>query len=110
MSSCPINHNNNRHLPNTTIDKNNTDNENNNNDSWWISILRSKNSKCPIVDNSNVNNNNWVYPSEQMFFNAMKRKNWDPNAKDMRIIVPIHNAVNEKAWKEILKWEKLHEK
>ncbi|KAK9466894.1 cytochrome c/c1 heme-lyase [Lipomyces arxii] len=48
---------------------------------------------------------NWVYPSEEMFFNAMKRKNWDPNAKDMKSVVPIHNAVNERAWMEILKWE-----
>ncbi|CAG8525146.1 27933_t:CDS:1 [Dentiscutata erythropus] len=52
----------------------------------------------------------WIYPSEQMFFNAMKRKDWDPQEEDMRVIVPIHNAVNEKAWQEILEWEKLHEK
>ncbi|CAG8577214.1 16873_t:CDS:2 [Funneliformis mosseae] len=51
----------------------------------------------------------WIYPSEQMFYNAMKRKNWDPREEDMRVVVPMHNAVNEKAWKEILDWEKLHE-
>ncbi|CAG8600000.1 6_t:CDS:2 [Diversispora eburnea] len=50
----------------------------------------------------------WIYPSEQMFFNAMKRKNWNPREEDMSVIIPMHNAVNEKAWKEILKWEKLH--
>ncbi|KAK9478606.1 cytochrome c/c1 heme-lyase [Lipomyces japonicus] len=49
----------------------------------------------------------WVYPSEEMFYNAMKRKNWDPKAADMRVVVPIHNAVNERAWAEILKWESL---
>jgi cytochrome c heme-lyase len=49
---------------------------------------------------------NWVYPSEQMFFNAMRRKNYDPQAADMRAIVPIHNAVNERAWREIKEWEK----
>ncbi|CAZ81491.1 unnamed protein product [Tuber melanosporum] len=48
---------------------------------------------------------NWIYPSEEMFFNAMKRKDWDPKAEDMRTIVPIHNAVNERAWKEIKEWE-----
>ncbi|KAG0637518.1 cytochrome c/c1 heme-lyase [Tuber brumale] len=48
---------------------------------------------------------NWIYPSEEMFFNAMKRKDWDPKVEDMRTIVPIHNAVNERAWKEIKKWE-----
>ncbi|KAK9389549.1 cytochrome c/c1 heme-lyase [Lipomyces mesembrius] len=48
---------------------------------------------------------NWVYPSEEMFFNAMKRKHWNPQAQDMQTVVPIHNAVNERAWMEILKWE-----
>ncbi|GAO48546.1 cytochrome c and c1 heme-lyase [Saitoella complicata NRRL Y-17804] len=49
---------------------------------------------------------NWVYPSEQMFFDAMRRKSWNPDAEDMKVIVPIHNAVNERAWQEIMKWEK----
>ncbi|KAK6336024.1 Cytochrome c1 heme lyase [Orbilia blumenaviensis] len=49
---------------------------------------------------------NWIYPSEKMFFDAMKRKDWDPKAEDMRMIVPIHNAVNERAWAEIKEWEK----
>ncbi|KAK7204804.1 cytochrome C1 heme lyase [Myxozyma melibiosi] len=48
----------------------------------------------------------WVYPSEEMFYKAMKRKNWDPEAADMRVVVPIHNAVNERAWNEILQWER----
>lgn len=48
---------------------------------------------------------NWIYPSEKMFFEAMKRKNFSPQATDMATIVPIHNAVNERAWKEIKEWE-----
>lgn len=48
---------------------------------------------------------NWIYPSEKMFFDAMKRKGHDPQAPDMRTIVPIHNAVNERAWAEIKEWE-----
>ncbi|KTW29715.1 hypothetical protein T552_00922 [Pneumocystis carinii B80] len=48
----------------------------------------------------------WVYPSERMFFQAMRRKNWDPKADDMQIVVPIHNAVNERVWREIISWEK----
>jgi cytochrome c heme-lyase len=48
---------------------------------------------------------NWIYPSEQMFFEAMRRKAFDPSAPDMRTIVPIHNAVNERAWHEIKDWE-----
>ncbi|KAH9268732.1 hypothetical protein BASA83_009215 [Batrachochytrium salamandrivorans] len=52
---------------------------------------------------------NWIYPSEQMFFNAMRRKNWDAKEDDMKVIVPIHNAVNERCWKQILEWEALHQ-
>ncbi|KAH0559051.1 hypothetical protein GP486_004358 [Trichoglossum hirsutum] len=48
---------------------------------------------------------NWIYPSEEMFFNAMRRKNYDPQTEDMHTIVPIHNAVNERVWKEIKEWE-----
>ncbi|KAG6874298.1 hypothetical protein C0995_001523 [Termitomyces sp. Mi166 len=51
------------------------------------------------------NDGNWVYPSEAQFFAAMARKNHNPQAADMKTIVPIHNAVNERAWAEILKWE-----
>lgn len=49
---------------------------------------------------------NWIYPSEQMFFEAMKRKSYNPDTADMQTIVPIHNAVNERAWAEIKAWEK----
>lgn len=48
---------------------------------------------------------NWVYPSEAQFFAAMARKNHDPKAADMKTIVPIHNAVNERAWAEVMRWE-----
>jgi cytochrome c heme-lyase len=48
---------------------------------------------------------NWIYPSERMFFDAMKRKGHDPRSSDMQTIVPIHNAVNERAWADIKRWE-----
>ncbi|XP_071838234.1 holocytochrome c-type synthase-like isoform X2 [Apostichopus japonicus] len=56
---------------------------------------------------------NWVYPSEQMFWNAMLRKGWrwqkeDINQADMQNIIKIHNANNEQAWLEVLKWEAMH--
>jgi len=35
----------------------------------------------------------------------MRRKSHNPSPTDMKTIVPIHNAVNEKVWHEILKWE-----
>jgi cytochrome c heme-lyase len=47
----------------------------------------------------------WIYPSERQFFEALKRKKFNAQPQDMAAIVPIHNAVNERAWKEILEWE-----
>lgn len=49
---------------------------------------------------------NWVYPSEKQFYNAMLRKNWSPEENDMKTVVPLHNMVNEVAWRYILNWEK----
>jgi cytochrome c heme-lyase len=48
---------------------------------------------------------NWIYPSEAQFYAAMARKNHDPRAPDMKVVVPIHNAVNERAWSHIREWE-----
>lgn len=55
----------------------------------------------------------WVYPSPQMFWNAMLRKGWrwkddDLKPADMENIVRMHNINNELAWFEVLKWEALH--
>jgi cytochrome c heme-lyase len=60
-------------------------------------------------------NETWVYPSQQMFWNAMLRKGWrwgpdDIKQEDMDHIIKIHNANNEQAWQEVLKWEMLHAK
>lgn len=49
---------------------------------------------------------NWIYPSQKQFYEAMKRKNWNPEAEDMQSVVPIHNSVNELAWNHILNWER----
>lgn len=70
---------------------------------------------CPVEHGASANaeiesgaheSGNWVYPSEKMFFEAMKRKGYDARETDMKTVVPIHNAVNERAWHEIQKWEK----
>ncbi|XP_072036282.1 holocytochrome c-type synthase-like [Amphiura filiformis] len=60
-------------------------------------------------------NEKWVYPSQQMFWNAMLRKGWrwksgDIEQADMGNIIRIHNANNEQAWQEVLKWEAMHAK
>ena len=43
----------------------------------------------------------WVYPSQQMFYNAMRRKGYAPQEEEMDAVVAIHNAVNERAWAEV---------
>jgi cytochrome c heme-lyase len=52
--------------------------------------------------------NTWVYPSEQMFYNALKRKGKANGITedDMEMLVAIHNGTNERAWKMVLDWEK----
>ncbi|CAH0475819.1 unnamed protein product [Peronospora belbahrii] len=51
----------------------------------------------------------WLYPSEQMFYNALKRKNKgeDVHEGDVRTIVSIHNNMNERAWAQVEHYEKV---
>ena len=78
---------------------------------WWVSyglwIGDLRNELTLSDDNSSR--------AFQMFWNAMLRKGWrwkneDIKQKDMEYIIKIHNANNEQAWQEILKWEALHGK
>ncbi|KPI43907.1 Cytochrome c1 heme lyase [Cyphellophora attinorum] len=52
---------------------------------------------------------NWIYPSESQFYTAVMQKQTtsDPHALATSIgaIIPIHNAVNERAWSLIRSWE-----
>jgi len=48
----------------------------------------------------------WEYPSQQMFFNAMKRKGHGPKESEMSTVVGMHNAVNERSWGLLMEWEK----
>ena len=47
----------------------------------------------------------WVYPSPAQFYSALERKNRNPRAEDMGVVVPIHNAVNERTWQQVMAWE-----
>lgn len=84
--------------------------------STWSDILLKGHPKPPTHPSSlsteretssipKADDGHWVYPSEAQFFAAMARKNHNPHAPDMKSIVPIHNAVNERAWAEVMKWE-----
>lgn len=70
-------------------------------------------SACPVNHEAETGadpaTGNWVYPSEKMFFEAMRRKGHATQAADMKTVVPIHNAVNERAWHEIRTWEQPYE-
>ena len=53
----------------------------------------------------------WQYPSPQMFWNALVRKDKADGAEetDMDTVVAVHNTMNEATWSKILEWEKLRE-
>ncbi|KAG1876456.1 cytochrome c/c1 heme-lyase [Suillus subalutaceus] len=48
----------------------------------------------------------WEYPSPQQFYNALVRKGLDTPAEHVETVVEIHNFLNERAWGEVLKWER----
>lgn len=50
----------------------------------------------------------WTFPSHQRFYNAMKKKGWNPNEMDIPYIVSIHNTVNQQVWSRIMQYEKYH--
>jgi cytochrome c heme-lyase len=58
----------------------------------------------------NAEDGKWVYPSPQMFFNALLRKGKGEGIEEdaMDAVVAIHNNMNELTWKRVLEWEKLH--
>ena len=49
---------------------------------------------------------NWIYPSEQQLFNAMRKKGWS-NVPEESIptVLQIHNTINERTWRQIQDWE-----
>lgn len=49
----------------------------------------------------------WVYPSPQMFYNALHRKGKATGEEEahMEAVVAIHNNMNERTWRQILEWE-----
>ncbi|KAG5718833.1 Cytochrome c heme lyase [Termitomyces sp. T112] len=50
--------------------------------------------------------NRWDYPSPQQFYNALVRKGWETPEEHVETMVDIHNFLNERAWEEVLRWEK----
>ena len=52
----------------------------------------------------------WLYPSPQMFYNSLVRKNKADNVevRDVNMVVAIHNEMNERTWKLLQEWESVH--
>jgi cytochrome c heme-lyase len=88
------------------------------------SIPRSHNSTSPLTDPLSSasspphhasdpyldpNSDKWIYPSPQMFFNALRRKGKDAPEEYIQVMVDIHNFLNEECWKKIEEWEKPHQ-
>ncbi|PLB36980.1 cytochrome c/c1 heme lyase-domain-containing protein [Aspergillus candidus] len=54
---------------------------------------------------------NWEYPSPQQMYNAMLRKGHTDTPQDaVEAMVAVHNFLNEGAWDEIVRWERLFAK
>ncbi|ETB61738.1 hypothetical protein YYC_01565 [Plasmodium yoelii 17X] len=68
------------------------------------------NKKREISSIPKNNNEYWLYPSPQQFYNSLIRKNKDIDKVDVDSVVNIHNDVNEESWKSILKYEHMHKK
>lgn len=51
----------------------------------------------------------WVYPSPQMFYNSLVRKNklGDTKEADVESVVALHNNMNETTWNKIVEWERV---
>ncbi|KAJ6500457.1 cytochrome C1 heme lyase, partial [Mycena sanguinolenta] len=110
QDKCPVDHSNN--TPSSTsawsrLFSSSSSSSSSNAPESTLSTTREVSSipRGPSTSPSDESNGNWVYPSESQFFAAMARKQHNPHAADMKTIVPIHNAVNERAWGEIMRWE-----
>ena len=49
----------------------------------------------------------WVYPSEQQYYNAMKRKGYEVKESEVSAVLAIHNLVNEEGWSRVKEWESI---
>ena len=107
--SCPVDHSSKSNSESCPVDYSSLPSQS----TWSRFLSSSSGAQVPVAlsqdrETSSIpkaTDGKWIYPSEAQFFAAMARKNHNPQAADMKTIVPIHNAVNERAWGEILKWE-----
>ena len=66
----------------------------------------SSTSTSAVPSHQPPNSGRWQYPSEQQFYNAMLRKGYRPPVESIPSVLRIHNAVNERSWHQVRRWEK----
>lgn len=61
------------------------------------------------IPKGNTDDDSWTYPSPQMFYNSLARKNklGDTEESDIESVVAIHNNMNEKTWAKVMEWEQV---
>ena len=72
--------------------------------------LAARLSKCLTSLADSLNPSKLIYAfhlPEQQYYNAMKRKGYNPPEEDVSVIVAIHNIINEQGWSKIKEWESL---
>lgn len=66
-------------------------------------------SSIPRALDSEAERARWNYPSQRMFYNALRRKGHAVASKDIPTLLHIHNTLNEQVWERLLtQWETLH--
>ena len=73
-------------------------------------VLSAERMKSSIPKSGGKEGETWTYPSPQIFYNALKRKNKadDVNVEDMNAVVAVHNSMNKQTWQKLLRWERLN--
>ena len=59
------------------------------------------------IPKGGTDDDTWLYPSPQMFWNALVRKEKTDGAdeKDIDAVIAVHNNMNENTWRQVLSWE-----
>jgi cytochrome c heme-lyase len=50
----------------------------------------------------------WKFPSPQRYYNALRKKSYQAQERDMAPVVSIHNTMNVRAWRQVLEYERFH--
>lgn len=75
-------------------------------DQRGVSISPVTTSTLATATGSGPESDKWEYPSPQQFYNALVRKGWSTPEGSVETMVLIHNVLNERAWDEVIRWER----